>query len=92
LKVKCIVNLSDITHLSPSTDIFPDCRFANQLKRLLVYRLRIILFRLKGELDKVSLAIQELKREEKEVLGMIRSSEVKGNIRKHRALDGYFMS
>lgn len=92
LKVKCVVNLDDITYLSTSTNIFPNCRFANQLKRVLVYRMRVLLYRLKGELDKVGLAIQELEREKKEVLKMIRSQEVRKVKSDYRALDSYFMS
>lgn len=92
LKVKCIVNLDDITYNSASSDIFPNCVHSNALKRVLVYRMRVILFRLKGELDKVSLALQELAREEKDTLKMIRSLEVVQPKAGWRRLDNYFMS
>lgn len=92
LKVKCIVNLDDITYNSASTDIFPNCMHSNALKRVLVYRMRVLLYRLKGELDKVGLAMQELQREQKEVIKMVRSLEVVQPKKGWRHLDNYFMS
>ena len=90
--VKSIVNLVDITSTSLSADIYPSCRFAVQLQGLLMYRMRVVMYMLKGEQQNQQVALQESQIKEWEVLKMMRGLETEQNTIGVRPLDNYYMS